>query len=240
MEPRLKRRAAIGVTGLAVAAGGGIAYAAATQTSPEQERKAFLDDAANRLNTTPDKLEAALKAAAKARIDAAVADGRLTPDQGDKIKQRIDQGGGVPFLGRGGGPGGPGGPGKGFGPGGPGNGFGPGGPGHRHGGGPFGGLDAAASYLGLTEAKLFDQLRSGKTLAEVAKSQSRSVDGLKAAIAADVKKHLDEKVQEKALTQAQADKLQKELDSHLDDLVNGKRPAPPAGKPRVERHGAWF
>src|SRR4051812_31350385 len=126
MDPRLKRRVAIGVTGLAVAAGGGIAYAAATQTSPEQERKAFLADAANRLNTTPDKLEAALKEAAKARVDAAVADGRLTQDQGDKIKQRIDQGGGVPFLGRGGGPGGPGGPGRAFGPG---KGFGPGGPG---------------------------------------------------------------------------------------------------------------
>src|SRR3954463_13660416 len=133
MDPRLKRRVAIGVTGLAVAAGGGIAYAAATQTSPEQERKAFLDAAANRLNTTPDKLEAALKAAAKARVDAAVADGRLTQDQGDKIKQRIDQDGGVPFLGRGGAPGGPG---KGFGPGGPGRSFGPGGPGHGHGHGP--------------------------------------------------------------------------------------------------------
>src|SRR4051794_41552159 len=107
MDPRLKRRVACGVTGLAGAAGGGIACAAATQTSPEQERKAFLADAANRLNTTPDKLEAALKEAAKARFDAAVADGRLTQDQGDKIKQRIDQGGGVPFLGRGGGPGGP-------------------------------------------------------------------------------------------------------------------------------------
>src|SRR4051812_22205546 len=240
MDPRLKRRVAIGVTGLAVAAGGGIAYAAATQTSPEQERKAFLADAANRLNTTPDKLEAALKEAAKARVDAAVADGRLTQDQGDTIKQRIDEGGGVPFLGRGGAPGGPGrafGPG---GPGGPGKGFGPGGPGHDHGHGPFGGLDAAASYLDLTEAKLFDQLRTGKTLADVAKLQGKSVDGLKAAIAADVKKHLDEEVQEKDLTQAQADKLQKELDSHLDDLVNGKRPAPPAGKPRIERHRAWF
>jgi hypothetical protein len=237
MDPRLKRRVAVGVTGLAVATGGGIAYAAATQTSsPEQERKAFLDDAAGRLNTTPGKLEAALKAAAKARVDAAVADGRLTQDQADDIKQHIDQGGGVPFLGRGG-------PGlhKGFGPGGPGpgKGFGHVGPGPGH-GGPFGTLDAVASYLGLTEAKLFEQLRSGKTLAEVAKAQGKSVDGLKAAISADVKKHLDEEVQEKDLTQAQADKLHKELDSHLDDLVNGKRPAPPAGRPRLERHGPWF
>jgi hypothetical protein len=229
MDHKLKRRVAVGVTGLAVAAGGGIAFAATQSTSPQQERKAFLQDAATRLNTTPDKLESALKAAAKARVDQAVADGRLTRAQGDEIKQRIEQGGGAPFLGPGKGGPGPGAPG-----------FGPGGPGFDHGGGPFGGLDAAASYLGLSEDKLFEQLRAGKSLADVAKAQGKSVDGLKSALSDAAGKRLDEAVKDKHLTQAQADRIKQKLDSHLDDLIAGKRPARPRFE-RGERHrGPWF
>jgi hypothetical protein len=219
MDSRLKRRVAVGVAGLAVAAGGGIAYAA-TQTTPEKERKAFLDDAAKRLNTTPGKLEAALAAAAKARIDAAVADGRLTKAQGDEIKPRIDQGGGLPFLGRGG---------PGF------DHHGPGG--HRH-GGPFGGLDAAAKYLGLTEAKLFAQLRAGKSLADVAKAQNKSVDGLKSALTDEAKARLDQAVKDKRLTQAEADRIQKELAARIDDVVNGKGGKGGPGRPG-HGHGGW-
>ena len=40
------------------------------------EQKAFLDDVAKRLNVTRDQLDAAIKGAAEARIDAAVAAGQ--------------------------------------------------------------------------------------------------------------------------------------------------------------------
>ena len=65
-------------------------------------------------------------------------------------------------------------------------------------GGPVGGgLDAAAKYLGLTDAQLFQRLRSGKSLAQVAADQNKSVDGLKNALDAEFKKHLDELVNRK-------------------------------------------
>jgi hypothetical protein len=65
-------------------------------------------------------------------------------------------------------------------------------------GGPVGGgLDAAAKYLGLTDAQLFQRLRSGKSLAQIAADQNKSVQGLKDALDAEFRKHLDEIVNAK-------------------------------------------
>ncbi|HEU4978240.1 MAG TPA: hypothetical protein VFT42_05055 [Solirubrobacteraceae bacterium] len=50
---------------------------------------------------------------------------------------------------------------------------------------------AAAKYLGLTNAQLRDQLRAGKSLADVAGAQGKSVDGLKQAIRSAVDAQLD-------------------------------------------------
>ena len=77
---------------------------------------------------------------------------------------------------------------------------GPGGPppfGHPPPGRIGPGLDAAAKYLGLTDAQLFQRLRSGKSLAQVASDQNKSVDGLKNALDAEFRKHLDELVNAK-------------------------------------------
>jgi hypothetical protein len=51
-------------------------------------------------------------------------------------------------------------------------------------------LDAAAKYLGLTENQLRTRLQDGASLADVAKSQGKSVTGLKDAIVAGVREHL--------------------------------------------------
>jgi hypothetical protein len=82
---------------------------------------------------------------------------------------------------------------------------GPGGPpppgrppfGHPPPGPVGGGLDAAAKYLGLNDAQLFQRLRSGKSLAQVAADQNKSVQGLKDALDAEFKKHLGEIVNAK-------------------------------------------
>jgi hypothetical protein len=87
------------------------------------------------------------------------------------------------------------------------------------GGGPFG--EAAAAYLGLTPAELRAQLEGGKTLAQVAADQGKSVEGLKAAILAGAKTELDAAVVAGKITAAQEQKMLDELESHIDDLVNG-------------------
>jgi hypothetical protein len=222
MSNSAKRRLAVGAAGLAVLAGGGGAYAAGSSPTAAKpadraaEQKAFLDDVAKRLNVTRDQLDAAVKGAAEARIDAAVAAGRLTKEQGDEAKKRIAAGG-VPLLGGGGLGGGP----RGAGPG-----FGHGGRGFAFGG--FG-LDGAATYLGLSADALRTQLQSGKSLADVAKAQNKDVAGLKAAMKDALTKQLDQAVTDKRLTAEQRTKILAEADQHIDDFINRTPPKRPDG-----------
>ena len=225
MSISAKRKLAVGAAGLAVLVGGGGAYAAGNTSTPgtaakpadhAAEQKAFLDDVAKRLNVTRDQLDTAIKGAAEARIDAAVAAGKLTKAQGDEAKKRLASGG-LPLLG---------GPGVGGGPrGGGGPGFGHGGPGFHAG---FG-LDAAATYLGLSEDALRTQLQSGKSLADVAKAQNKDVAGLKAAMKAAVTKQLDQAVTDKKLTADERTKILADVDKRLDDIINGTAPKRPDG-----------
>ena len=85
--------------------------------------------------------------------------------------------------------------------------------------------DAVAKVLGLTADELKTELQSGKSLADVAKAKGVDVEKVKAAIAADVKAHLDEEVASGEHSQAEADQKLANLTSRLDDIVNGVRPA---------------
>ena len=89
------RRKVIAGAAAALAVGGagaGVAATKLTTNSPSEESKAIVNDAAKSLGVEPSKLSAALKKAFEDRIDAAVADGRLTKAQGDELKQRIESG----------------------------------------------------------------------------------------------------------------------------------------------------
>jgi polyhydroxyalkanoate synthesis regulator phasin len=200
----LKRKVIAGAAA-ALAVGGAGAGVAATKlaNSPSEESKAIVNDAAKNLGVAPSKLSAALKKAYEDRIDAAVAAGRLTKQQGDELKQRIESGD-FPLLGA-----------PGF--------------GHHFGGRHefMHGLDAAAGYLGLTEDQLHSRLESGKTLAEIAKAQDKSVDGLKAALVSDAQTKLDAAVKAGRLTSQQEQRILADLKQRVGDLVNGKLPARP-------------
>lgn len=209
MGSMLKRKVAIGAVGIVVLAGAGGTYAA-THRSGTDERQAFLDDAAKRLNVSPKQLDDALKGAFSDRLDAGVAAGRLTRTQADEIKQRLEADG-LPFLD------GP----KRF-PGGRGPFPGPG----LHGGPLFGAFDAAAKYLDLSQEQLFREVGAGKSLAQLAKDRNKSVDGLKQAIEGAARAKLDAAVKAKKLTQAQEDEMLKQLGSRVDEIVNHAGPAP--------------
>jgi len=189
----------VGAAALAVA-GGGAAIAATTGGSPQEESKAVVEDAAKQLGVTPSRLSSALKQALENRVDAAVADGRLTKEQGDALKARIEAED-YPMLG--------------------GFGFGHhGGPGIRG----FGHLDAAAAYLGMTESELATELAGGKTLADVAKAKAKSVDGLVSALVADEKQELDAAVAAGRITSAQADEMLASAKQRFTDMANGTLP----------------
>jgi AraC-like DNA-binding protein len=222
----LKRNLVIGGAVLAVAACAGGAYAA-TQNSGPSSRQAFLNDVANRLHVTPQQLSSALNGAYLDQLQQAVKDGRLTQAQANALQQRLKQKGTmapVPFGFFGFGP-------RGFGPRGIPRAFAPRGvpvPGVP---GPFGGavavpdeLSAAASYLGLTDKQLVQQLESGKSLAQIATSNGKTVSGLEQAMTSAVKTRLDKLVSGKVITSAQEQKLLSALSARIASQVNRKGP----------------
>jgi hypothetical protein len=221
----LKRNLVIGLAALAVAAFAGVAYAA-TQSSGPSTRQAFLNDVAKRLHVTPQQLSSALNGAAADQLQAEVKAGRLTQAQANALEQKLKNGGPAPFLPL------PLTPGISPGPGAP-RGFLAPGPRFRAGGLPFAfpgfGLGAAASYLGLTPTQLFQQLQSGKSLAQIATSKGKTVAGLEQAMTAPVKKALDAAVAGKAITAAKEKQMLSRFSATLSQRINQKGlPAPKA------------
>lgn len=186
---------------LAVAVGAGGAIAASKSST--RSGNGFLARVAGHLGISPQKLEDATKAAAIDQVDADLKAGRITEAQANQMKARIREGGVPLFFG---------GPHR-FGE------RGRGGPGGFHPRGEH--LSAAADYLGLTVPQLLQKLSGNKSLADVAKAQDKSVDGLKQVLLADAKKHLDQAVKDGMLTEAQAKEKLSELNSRIDALVNG-------------------
>ena len=204
---------------------GGVAFADTT-TSPGSS---FVDSLASHLGISTQKLQDAAKAAALDQVDQALTDGRITKDQADRLKQEIDDGH-YPLSGDGG---------FGFLPGpghdrfdGPGFGF--------HGGlGLRGYASAAADYLGLSEADLLQKLRAGQSLADVAKAQNKSVDGLEAAIEAAARKQLDQAVADKRITSDQEQRILDRLDALLARIVDATLPFRASHGPHGGMGDAW-
>jgi uncharacterized protein YidB (DUF937 family) len=95
--------------------------------------------------------------------------------------------------------------------------------GKPRGGGPRGHgpkLDAAAQALGVSTDELREQLRDGKTLAQVA--EDRGVDKQKVidAMVADATARIDQKVQDGDLTTDQANERKAELEARITTLVD--------------------
>jgi len=210
-----KKVLAATLAGLAVA-GGGAAIAASQTDSPASS---FLDSVAKHLGISSEELEDATRAAAVDQVNQALEDGRITEEQAEELKSRIESGEAPWLFGPGlfgfRGHGGLGGP------------DGPDGPGPDHHFFFFHDkLSPAAEYLGLTEAELLEQLREGKSLAEIAEAEGKSVDGLEQAILDGARSALDEAVANERLTQEQADTIYERLQGFIDELVNGALPGP--------------
>lgn len=78
-------------------------------------------------------------------------------------------------------------------------------------------MKAAASYLGLSQAQLRSELQSGKSLADVARAQGRSVSGLKSTMLGAITSWVN---RSGALSAPQKAKVITEVKDHLDTLVN--------------------
>jgi DNA-binding CsgD family transcriptional regulator len=158
-----------------------------------------------------DEVIAKLTAAFKAHLDEEVASGEHTQAEADaklaEFKTRVTEmvnKTGLPMRG------------------------GKGGPGGHEGKGGHGPQKFAtatlATTLKLTETELQTQLKSGKTLKQIADAQNVDIADVKATLKSDFKAHLDEEVASGEHTQAEADAKLAEFTTRLDDMVNGVRP----------------
>ena len=158
---------------------------------PNAPSSTFLSHLASRLNISQDQLTTAMKGAAHDAVNDAVAAGKLTQQQATQINQRIDSGKG---------------PGFGFG-------FGarPGGPRGAFGGGQA--IQAAAKALNMQPSDLMQQLRSGKTLAQIAQAQNVQLSTVTTAITNAVKPGLDQAVSSGKMTQQQETNILNQISS---------------------------
>lgn len=211
MKPR--RIAALALSGALIAGGAGAAIAAVTKGDANKTEQAILDDAAKRLNVTPDKLRDALSAAQDAQLDEAVKGGDLTQKQADAIKQaRKDSGRVLAGPGLLGGPGPHGVPRLHGGPGPLGKGF----------GSRFDLFEDLAEALGTTERTLKAQLRDGKSVADVAKANGKTLADVRSAVRAALKTRLDKAVEDGDLTRKQADHMLDRISQRITAIGTAK------------------
>ncbi len=200
---------------VAVTAAGG-AIAATRADSPTARSQAIIADAAGQLGIPASKLTGALQKAIDNQIDASVQNKQLTQQQADALKQRVDSGQ-VPLVG----------------------GFGAahfghrgGGWGHRggrHGGGIGFATDVVTTYLGITKDELRTELRSGKSLADIATAHGKTADGLVQAMLDAATKKLDAAVKAGRMSSTQEATFLARLKDFFTRIVNAK---PPAGSHR--------
>jgi hypothetical protein len=196
-----------------------------TDTDAETEdqdtyREFYLNDLATRLGVTVDELKADIQESQKALVDKALADGKITQEEADNAKERIDAGEHVPFHFI----------------------FGDG-PRHRFVKFAYNLVEETADVLGIDESEVATSVRSGSSLEEIASANGMSADAFKTALLAEAKANLDAKVADGDLEQERADEIYAKLSENIDTIVTDTNtdPGPPFGPHRGHGGpGRWF
>ena len=230
---KLNRWLVLPAAGLAAVIIGVAAVEAAPSPSPSASAsknyaQVFVDKLAGILHLTPAKTQDALKQAQLQTVDQMLKDGKITQQQADAMKARINAGQGLGF------------------------GFGAGAGAGRRGGFKAdmtlmqnlktAELNAAASALHMSPADLQSALRSGKSLSVLETQQKVSDSAVKAAMKNAAKGVLDNAVKAGTLTQAQADAILSHLGTGLTvrghkqenesgETPGGQAPSTPAPTP---------
>jgi len=173
--------------------------------APAAERPSLTDEIAARLGVSGEQLRAAVKATLTARIDAAVAAGKLTPERAATLKERIATAKGlglgmkrgsakkqkalVQRIAK------------------------------------AKGARLAAEYLGLTREELRAELKAGKSLAQIAVAEGKTAAGLVDALLVKARERATKAVAAKRVTQQQAEALLERLEERIEKRVQRTRTA---------------
>lgn len=184
------------------------------QAARQEARDNFLSRVASKLSISVEQLEQAFKDAGTEAVDEALADGKINAEQAQKLKERIENGNGLGigmFLRR-----------------------------HRTevrraemlAKVRRGFVNSAAGAIGIEPSALRDELKSGKSIADVAGEHNVSVDAVKAQITSDASAKLEQLVADGKIKQDRADAVLQKLTDNLDTLLNKTRTEPAAPAPQ--------
>ena len=187
----------------ALLAGGGTALADDGDGAGKRCER-LLERIAEKRGITVAELQAKLKERALERIEAALKDGRISEERAQELRTRVNEGKACGLLkqarqAR-----------------------------MHHQRAVKRLLAGAANYLGLTKEELRAELRSGKTLKQLAEGQGKSVSGLVDAMLAPVKESLDKAVSEGKITDERRDAILQRLTELANRLVERTFAASPA------------
>lgn len=167
----------------------------------------FIARLAQNLGIDEQKLRDALKKTALDEVDQAQANGTLTKDQADRIRNAIDSGN-LPAFGFGGFFG----TFRGIAP---------------HAGGDYRGASLPAdiaTFLGIDADTLLNDLKGGKTLAQEAQDHGKSRDDLKNFLTKNYNAKIDQAVKDGTLDSSRADQLKKDYTANLDKVIDARDP----------------
>lgn len=195
----LRRRVLLGTAVGALAIGGTTAGFAASSASRATPQRAVIADAAKQLKVTPAALSGALATAYRDELKTLVTSKRITQKQADRLAKRAANGK-VPLA-----------------------------PIGDRGVRSKGALrKAAATYIGIDPKALRTELRTGKSLAQVATAHGKTAAGLKVVLMATVKARLDARVAAGRLTSSKAATRLARIGTRVDRLIARVNHAPAA------------
>ena len=176
----------------------------ATPEAKQERRDEFLNELADNLGVSREALDGALSDTALSMVDKALADGKITQDEADKIKEKINSGD-FPFFG-----------GPGFG-----HGFAKG---FRAGFCAGANIEDIADFLGVDVSVVRDGLMNEQSLAQIAEANGKSRDELKSYLTSRVTDKLTQAVTDGDITQAQADEKLQNFTDNLDEMIDRTGP----------------
>ena len=101
-------------------------------------------------------------------------------------------------------------------------------------------VEKLANYLGISQDELRNELKSGKTLAEVAKENGKSTNDLVNFFMSEAKEHLQTALKNGHITQQRYDEVMQNIKQRVEQMINGKMPPKGFGMHGVNEGKGFF
>jgi hypothetical protein len=178
--------------------GGALVSAQTNDNVTTNPSSSFLDRVAQIAGIDPQKLKDSFKQVSKENVDQKLRDGKLTQEQAENIKRKIDAGD-VTALNF---------------------------DGYKHGRNGMGvrmkpHLEEYAVFLGITREELVSQLKDGKSLLEIANENNKTEEDVKKYLSDKFDQNIEKAINEGKITEEQGNKMKENKEDMIDRAISG-------------------